>query len=662
VIHGGRASIRLRPLAITALFVVASSLGIVPAGPATVRAAEYKLVTSATYLVDPAHREVRVTIKATFRNTTPNPPGRFSVFEVIDLAVHNGARQVRATDRRGSLKATVDRRDGVNVVSVRPRQAVRYSKTTEFTLRYTLPDAASRDVRIRPSVVIFPVWSFGTKGKAEVRVPADYQVAVDGDSLNAERDGDEWRLASGNIDDPTRWLALITASLPSSYATFNSSVPMAADAVDLQVHAWSDDRGWGRRTRDLLTEALPLLEADIGFELPSAGPLVVVESLPASGGELSEPTSQGTDIAVGFDEPSFTILHQLAHAWLSPALAEDRWMREGFASRAAAAIASKLDVAQPFAPAAEARKLDGSAFPLVSWGVGDASAAQDRYAYAASWVAANELASAVGADALRQAWQRTAAGLDGYQPVEETPPPIGGQPAAPADSRHFLDQLEAVSGDKVAPIFEEWVFDDATVEMLPARQSARAALDDLLRVAGEWGTPDPVRLALAGWRFGDAEAAIAEATSWLGDRDALLNDIQVAGLTAPQRLRDTYQTGGGSQAARTEIEAEATVVATYADAQALAAVDPSPLEQVGMLGVDEPSATLAEAKDAFVQGDLVGAADLASKALDRLQRAGQDGLVRLASVAAMLIAFLVLAVRLAGRRRRIRASGYTARP
>jgi hypothetical protein len=660
--HRGRSSIRVRGLAITALIVVVGSLGVPPAGPATVRAAEYKLTTSASYVVDPTGHEVHVTIKATFRNSTPNPPRRFSVFEVIDLAVHDGARAVRATDRRGKLTATVERRKGINVVSVRPRQAVRFRETTVFRLRYTLPDGASPDVRIRPSVVIFPVWSFGTKGHSVVLMPGDYQVLVDGDTLTAEREADSWRLDSGKIDDPTRWLALITATLPSSYVTFGQSVQLSAGTVGMRVRAWSDDRAWGRRTRKLLADALPRLEAEIGLQLPSAGPLVVVESLPASGGELSEPAAEGADIAVGFDEPAFTVLHQLAHAWLSPSLAEDRWVREGFASRAAAAIARKLHVALPFSPAAEAGVLKRAAFPLVSWGIGDASPVQDRYAYAASWAVANELATKVGADAMRLAWQRTAAGLDGYQPVQDAPPFTAGQPIAPTDSRRLLDQLEAVSGKDLVPIFEKWVFDDATIEMLPARQAARAAHADLLRVAGAWGTPDPVRLALAGWRFGDAEAAIVEAGSWLEDRDALLNDIQLAGLTPPQRLRDEYQTGGGSPGARTELDAERAVVATYAEALAVETADRSLVEQVGLVGGSDPAATLAEAKVAFEQGDLIGSADLSADALERLQRAGQDGLVRLASAAVMVVALLVLAVSLARRRRRMRGSGYTAGP
>jgi hypothetical protein len=83
---------------------------------------------------------------------------------------------------------------------------------------------------------------------------------------------------------------------------------------------------------------------------------------------------------------------------------------------------------------------------------------------------------------------------------------------------------------------------------------------------------------------------------------------------------------------------------------------------VGLLGGDEPAVRLAQAKVAFAQGDLIGAADISAGSLDRLQRAGQDGLVRLASAAIVLAALLMLAFSQARRRRRTRGSGYTARP
>jgi hypothetical protein len=652
---------RVLTAALVVIGVFSAVLGAVPGGVAPVRAADYRLATDATYSVRPAGHEVEVAVHATFRNTTPNPPGRFSIFGVIDLAIHAGARDVRASDRRGRLKVTVARRKGVTVATVRPRQGVRYRQSTSFTLRYVLPDAASRDVRIRSSVVTFPVWSFGTNGHVEVRLPTAFEVLVDGDRLAAERSGEAWHLTSGPIADPTRWLALLTATQPSTFVTSTAEVRLNDGAVEVQVRSWSDDRRWGRATLDLAARALPRLEHAVGLDLSLTNPLVLVESLPAAGGVLSEPTPTGTDVAIGFDEPPFTVVHQLAHAWFTPELAADQWIREGFASQAAAAVAGRLEVRRPFDPAAEASARRADAFPLVSWGAGNATERQDRYAYAASWAAAAELADAVGADALRLAWQRFAAGLDGYRPLDASPPP-GQLAAVPADSRHLLDQLEAVSGKDLSAIFERWVFDDATNALLPQRREARARAVELEDVAADWGMPEPVRLALAGWRFDDAEAAIDETLGWLHDRDALLRNAADAGLSVPDRLRDEYRTGGGTAAARAELDAEAAVVADYATARGLVAGARSPVEQMGLLGGADPNVQLDEARSAFAGGDIVGAGELAREARDRLRGAARDGLVRLVSAAAVGVALLIGLVWLVRRRRQARIDGYTAGP
>ncbi|HEX5578065.1 MAG TPA: hypothetical protein VFY43_00175 [Candidatus Limnocylindria bacterium] len=631
--------------------------------PPVAHAAEYSLKTAASYQVEPGAGRVLVSVEVTFRNTTPNPPGQFSVFPTIDLALHAGATRVRAEDGRGRhLRTTVRRRDGVTVASVRPRSPARYRDERRFTLTYTLADGASRDVRIRPSVVIVPIWSFGTAGTVNVRLPRDYEVLVDGDALRAEEDGDAWRLESGSVPDPTRWLARLTATLPSSYVTSSRQVELSGGTVEVQVRSWSDDPAWGRRTLRLLTEALPRLDEAIGLPYRPTGPLVIVESLPESDAVLREPAASDVDIAIGYTEPAFTVLHQVAHLWLPPMLAGDRWIREGFASHAAAQVAAVMDVELPFDPERDARDRDGDAFPLVSWGVGDASPAQERYAYAAAWMAADAIAETVGEDALRLAWQRTAAGLDGYQPPFDQVPSAPVAATVPADSRHFLDQLQAVSDEDVLPVFRRWVLDEASTGQLTARRDARAAYAELVAVAADWGTPDPVRLALAGWRFDDAQAAISEATDWLADRDALLARIQAAGLTAPERLRAEYQRGGGSEAARRELDSEAAVVAAYEVGRRRAAADRSPLAEVGLLGGDAPDAMLAEAESLFADGDLVGAADLAAGATERLDRAASDGIVRILSVLVLVGVLVMVGVRQARRRGGAGADRYTARP
>jgi hypothetical protein len=654
----------MRRLAV-APFLAALLLALVPAGlapPGSVRlarAAEYTLATVARYDVQPDDQRIVVAVDVTFKNTTPDPAGQFSVFNVVDLAIHAGATSVAASDSRGALRVSVATRSGVNVAGVSPRTPVRYNQTMAFTLTYLLPDAASPDVRVRSSAIVFPAWSFGTSGEVAITLPGDYEVRVDGDDLTAAQDAGAVRLESGAVADPTTWLARVTAVRPSSYTTLSAGVALAGGTVDLQVRAWTDDQAWGEATLALLSGALPLLEEQIGLDYPRVGPLVVVESVPDLVGELSEPVAEGGEIAVGFNQPPFTTLHQVAHVWLSEQLVADRWIREGFASQAAAAPAAGLQVALPYDPAARSTELAEAAFPLISWGAGEATAEQDAYGYAASWALAERLAAAVGADAMHLVWRRMASGVGAYEPVGPEPPVISGRPVTPVDSRRLLDQLEAVTGSDLAAEFAAHVFDEAAAAELPKRAAARQANNDLLAAAGDWGAPDPVLADLAAWRFDEAQAAIAEAITWLAARDELLADIEAAGLTAPDRLRDRYRASGGGPDAQDELEAEAALVAAFDEVRARIAGEPSILERVGLLGGEQPSAQLAEASALFAEGDLRGAAEEVDAARARLAGASADGAVRLASAGAVLAVLLVLAILVARRRR---ARGYTARP
>jgi hypothetical protein len=164
---------------------------------------------------------------------------------------------------------------------------------------------------------------------------------------------------------------------------------------------------------------------------------------------------------------------------------------------------------------------------------------------------------------------------------------------------------------------------------------------------------------MAGWRFGEVAAAIGQAIDWLADRDTLLAAVEDAGLALPQRLRDRYATDGGGPEAREELDAEAAVVAAYVSVLREQEADPSFFERVGRLGSRDPSLLLADARTQFSQGDLAGAAASVEAARAALASAEADGIVRLASVAAVLLVIVALAITLIRRRR---GSGYTAAP
>ena len=628
---------------------------LLPGGVA--HAAEYEMPTVARYLVDPAAGSIGVSVEVTFTNTLPDPPGQISAFDRIELAIHDGASQVKAADGSGALHVDVETRDGVQVASVKPRSRVRYNKSVSFTLSYALADGAAPDLHVRPGIVKFPAWGFGSSSQVTVQLPSGYESRADGDPMLTEDTEGGQTLTSGPIADPGTWLALITAVVPGDLVTESASVALASGTVDLQVRGWSTDAAWGHETLSLLAKALPMLEEAIGLPYPRVGPLVVSEAV--AGGEGTDPAPTTTsEIQVAFDASAFTLLHEAAHVWIDDHLAADRWIREGLASHYAAAVALRLEVEAPYDPAVRAAELSGDAFPLVAWRDGGASTT-DAYGYAASWALVDRIAAAVGDAHLTMALRRIVAGVPAYDPIDPEASDVANPRFAPVDTRRLLDQLAAVSGVDLANLFGKEAFGpDAALELV-RRGTARGAYERLLSAAGDWGAPDPVRSAMNGWSFDEARAGIDAALAWLEARDGLVAQIATAGLATPQRLRDRYTLAGGSQDGTAELVAERTIVERYLALRDRIGGPLGPLEAIGLFAASDPGENLAEAAAEFGTGDLETAAAALDRLELRLNRASSDGAVRLAS-AAVLLALLGLGAGAALRRRS--GSHYTAAP
>jgi hypothetical protein len=636
---------------------VSVAMLLAPLLPRVAVAAEYQMATVARYLVDPAAGQIGVSVEVTFTNTLPDPPGKISAFDRVELAIHDGASQVTASDGSGALHVDVETRDGVQVASVKPRSRVRYNKSVSFTLSYALADGAAPDLHVRPGIVKFPAWGFGTSSQVTVELPSGYESRADGDPMLTEVAEGGQTLSSGPIADPSTWLALITAALPSEFVTESATVALASGTVDLQVRAWATDAPWSHETLSLLARALPLLEEAIGLPYPRVGPLVVSEAV--GGGEGADPTPSTTvEIQVAFDASAFTLLHQAAHIWIDDHLAADRWIREGLASHYAAGVAPGLEVEPPYDPAVRASDLSADAFPLITWRNGGASAA-DAYGYAASWALIDRIAASVGEAHLTMALRRIVAGVPAYDPIDPDATDVADPRFAPVDTRRLLDQLAAVNGADLADLFGQAAFGPEAAVELTQRGTARRAYERLLAAAGDWGAPDPVRSAMGGWRFDEARAGIDAASAWLEARDGLVAQIAAAGLATPQRLRDRYTLAGGGADASAELEAERAIVERYQALRDRIEGPLDPLESIGLFAASDPGETLAEAAAAFGTSDLQSAGAALDRLELRLNRAPSDGAVRLAS-AAVLVALLGLGAGTALRRRA--GSHYTAAP
>ena len=637
---------------------LAAGAVLLPAGPAD--AADYIMATVVHYSIDQAAGQVVVSIKVAFSNTTPNPPGQLSGFDHVEIAIHSGASQVSAADADGRLTVHLAKRGGIEYASVATRSRIGSGDGIDFTLSYRLADGVP-DVHVRPQVVQFPAWGFGTSSSVTVDLPPGFDVQVDGGPLTGATDARGTHLASGPITDPAAWLAYLTATTPVTYTTFSRTVALGTGTVELQVRAWASDPSWGVDSLDLLASALPLLEQAVGLPYPRVGPLVVVETVSTSGSAMEGPSSTA-QIQADYGASPFALIHQLAHLWAGEQLSTDRWIREGLASHLASAVAPRLGVKPPYDPATRASELAADAIPLETWGASGATRRQEAYAYAASWALIDQVASSLGEENLRKVLANIEDGVTAYDPTGAQPADLGSFP--PVDSRRFLDQVAAVSslgpaGAFPADAFAAKVFPAEDGPELAARAIERQAFFALGTASGDWGVPLPVRQAMADWRFDDARAAIEQASAWLQWRDELQAAIGRAGLATPDRLSLRWQSDGGDAAARAELKAERAVVSAYQAAGDRLAAGRGVLQQIGLLGGEEPEVLLQQAAASFAAGDLSGARGTISRTMARLDSATLDGIVRSAFAVLVGAVMLVLTI---WPRRRSRPTDYTAAP
>jgi hypothetical protein len=644
---------------IAALILAALALGVTsaPGMPRPVAAAEYTLVSDASYQIRADQREVGVTVSLDFTNTTPNPAGQFSIFEEIRLAVHDEATEIAASDDDGALEvsdavSTING-DDVHVVTISLREGIRYKDSVNVELTYVLPDTPGSHLRVRSSLASFPAWAFGTSGNVSVAIPAGYEMRVDGDTLT--EDGGE--LVSGPIDDPSAWLAIVTAVAPAEYESQDATVPLQGGTADLVVRSFPDDAEWGTRTLDVVTRALPLIEDELGLPYPLLGQLILVEAVPATSAGFGESPATGTEIPVSFDQPPFTALHQVTHVWLPATFVEARWITEGLASRVAATVGEGLDIDPPFDPVAEAEATADAAFPLDAWPTAP-DPKMDAYGYAASWAVLDEIADVAGPEAIAAVLGRHASGVGPYEAREVAPDevPDAAEPDAPLTSRTFLDHLEAVSGADLTALFAERVLPESDVALLDARSDAREGFDALAAAAHGWGAPDPVAAAMTDWRFDDAATLMADASDWLAESDGLLAEMADAGLSAPDRLHLAFQAYGGGAEAVSELESEREVVDAYIAAAARVNAGRSFVERIGLVGGPDPDRQLAMAAGRFTDGELAGSMESIAEAERLIELAPTSGIVRIVSLLILVVIAAVLAVVLFRRR------AYTAAP
>ncbi len=647
---------------VAALLAVAIAAGIAVAPPLAretyAATPDLTLVGDARYEVDPANSRVRVTVDLVATNHLQDTATRSFYFDRAILPVIPGTTGFRLSSPTGKPSITVTRRrSDYTLLQLNLGQRIFSGKSASFQLRFDLPDpggSATRDVRVRPSLVSFPVWAFATEatpgGSVTVSFPPGYTIEISGNKLPSPTTDSTGRVVyrSGRLADPLKFFSFFVADKPGSFTETRTSAVVNGTTVPLTIQAWPDDAAWARRVSTLFSRGLPAIGELVGLPWQRPAGLAVQEAVSRTTGgyaALFDPAAGRIEVAYYAD--AFVILHEASHAWFNGALLADRWANEAFASYYALAAAEKLGETVSADKLTDKLKL--ARIPLNAWGaVGREAITTEDYAYAASLELATALARRAGQDGLRDVWAAAAAAEAAYQPAAD-PDDGAAAPAAPEkagsvpDWRGLLDLLEDRTGKSYDDLWRTWVVRDEEKALLDARRAARGEYGAVRSLAGSWELPRAVRESLRAWQFPQATQLLAATRQFLGRRAELEAAASAAGLTLPVRLETAFESGDGIATANAEANAENATIEALVAAGAARPKGLGPVEQIGLIG-ETPDAELIAARTAFEAGDLALAADGATNARAAWQGAGELGRNRvLAAIGLLLLVLLALA-------------------
>ncbi|MCH8064394.1 MAG: hypothetical protein IIC90_01010 [Chloroflexi bacterium] len=549
-----------------------------------------RIESEVTYDLRPGHGGVRVTWQVDLENNDPEtfaPDfGTGLAYESISLPVLRGARDLQATDADGgALVVDVERTSEgpAELATVALGRPLHYGERYSFTLSYELTEARSEGLLVTPAYIFLPAIVGGDAATVHIMTPDDPAWAAIIEPLACPR------TAHGTYQCGSspyiQIAAQVELTLVNALTSVESSVALAGRNVTLVISHLPGEEGWAARMQELAARALPVMEALFGH--PYDGPARIEiaqrgqQAIAGYGGTFG---CQADQCSIGLSPVADDgiALHEFAHLWTEQY--QTRWLAEGlaeFVARRAAEQLNDLNISvERNAPE------DPVDLQLDEWrdsrfiiGASGEELAVETTGYFESARFFETLESSIGLPSL-QAANAAAASL-----------------ATGIDSEHYLDLLEAASGERLDDLFLERVFAPSYAPILEQRRlvgEQLRAIEPKLEEAGLL-LPGAIEQLVRAWRFDDAAQAIAEMTAAL-DRYAAASD-QVA------EPRDAWT-------------------------------------EIGLFGKD-PDAVLFAAAEAFADGDFAAATERADDAASMIDAANRNAKLRVIGAGALLAAIVV---------------------
>jgi len=615
----------------------------------------------ASFVVDPPARAVRARHELTLTNQQPDQPVaggvRFTYLPEVGVPVPSGATgfaAARADGRALSVRADATESPFVTLAVVDLSPDLRYPDTVTVVLTYDLPAVPPRSqtaLRVNEAFVSFPLFIDGDPGltSVEVRVPAPFTTEAVGDEMADRSEPDGTTVLTAQPDDPATWFASIVARNDDALL----SRPVDLGDADVVIRGWPDDPEWADFAARNVGDGVPILEGLVGLPWPATRTIEVLETAaPYFYGYAGWYQPLAGVIEVGDDLDGHVVLHELSHLWFNAELFEDRWVNEGLAEVFATAAGSELGLPErapaPIDPAG------AGALALNEWSAPDltqeVSADQEAFGYNASWSVMAQITAEVGIGGL----------ADVVAAADERASAYAGPGTGPVSGSTFgwtelLDLLEDRAGSAVAgPLFAQHVATGEEQAELAARATSRERYAAQRDRSGAWEPPAALRIAMAAWRFDEAEALMDRVDSVLEERDGLV--ARLDGVAEPRDLEGTYEAATDLDHLEAEVEDAAKAADALVAGDRAARRDVGPLGAVGLL-LSSPDDRMASAVAAFEGGRYGAAEERADEAVALVDGAVRAGAIRLGGAATAMALVAALWRRRPARARPGRGSG-----
>jgi hypothetical protein len=665
--------VRIRPPLLLAPVVLAGTL--LMAAPATVRAADGMTETgTTTYLVVPDKSQIQVTVVISDYNGKPDTVSNgydyYYYWTATDIAVETQAGAVSVTSNGGSVSQTVTSSDAYYRYIKLNYPPVYYGQTRVVTATYTIPAAPHAPGGFRAGKAYASLCAIGNgndTGSVSVEVPDGFSLYVDAGSdlpkSSSTKSGMVY--SSGTLASPYKFWTCIDAEDPANL----TQQKLTAVDQTFEIESWPEDPTWGTQISADVSGDVQRLEDLTGLKMPG-GLITIVEAGDQQLGDYGGMYDFETRTAsIPETITKSTVAHELSHIWFNDLTLTDPFIYEGLAG-----YSEKAAGPGNYTPCAAPGAYPGSGSPnLMTWVKLDNTSTKQQedtvtWQYAASCYLFTTLADDMGPANFQKVMQAAAADEMAYQGATPGETLAGKAPVSPSHMLDLIDEIGllpagATDLDLAGKLFEQYGIFDATT--LASRSTARSAYHALAAAAGGWFLPPVIRQAMSLWRFDDAGAAMATANQIIEVRDSIQKQIPGFSLdgTTIEKQFEAAASSGDLDNLLTLGKKEADAASKVAQATSLQNGGHSILQSIGLLGTDTAT-PLQQARTDLQNVNPDAASGDAQKVIDRINASNDQGLLRVAAGAGLLIVLLLLFALTAFliRRRRAVAGGPGAGP